>query len=137
MQFLLVNGELKAKVIYHQRSWCCFIIKTTDFIPSLFLCWRRKRDSNPRGVAPKRFSRPPRYDRFDIPAYPLLNYNAISVFRRKEDNAFHNEIYYTPLKGKSQSFSPTKTKKLGRLCKSQAFPSVKNYSLFNVTSLPK
>ena len=31
--------------------------------------WRRKRDSNPRGLSPKRFSRPPRYDRFDIPAY--------------------------------------------------------------------
>ena len=29
--------------------------------------WRRERDSNPCGVAPKRFSRPPRYDRFDIP----------------------------------------------------------------------
>ena len=25
------------------------------------------RDSNPRGVAPKRFSRPPRYDRFGNP----------------------------------------------------------------------
>ena len=31
------------------------------------LTWRRKRDSNPRGLSPKRFSRPPRYDRFDIP----------------------------------------------------------------------
>ena len=29
--------------------------------------WRRQRDSNPRGLSPKRFSRPPRYDRFDIP----------------------------------------------------------------------
>ena len=29
--------------------------------------WRRLRDSNPRGLAPKRFSRPPRYDRFDKP----------------------------------------------------------------------
>ena len=29
--------------------------------------WRRERDSNPCGLAPKRFSRPPRYDRFDIP----------------------------------------------------------------------
>ena len=28
---------------------------------------RRERDSNPCGIAPKRFSRPPRYDRFDIP----------------------------------------------------------------------
>ena len=29
--------------------------------------WRRMRDSNPRGLAPKRFSRPPRCDRFDNP----------------------------------------------------------------------
>ena len=27
--------------------------------------WPRGWDSNPRGLAPKRFSRPPRYDRFD------------------------------------------------------------------------
>ena len=32
-----------------------------------FLLWRRRRDSNPRGLSPKRFSRPPRYDRFDTP----------------------------------------------------------------------
>ena len=31
--------------------------------------WRRQRDSNPRAVADKRFSRPPRYDRFDMPPY--------------------------------------------------------------------
>ncbi len=30
---------------------------------------RRERDSNPRGLSPKRFSRPPRYDRFDISAF--------------------------------------------------------------------
>ena len=29
--------------------------------------WRRQRDSNPRGLSPKRFSRPPRCDRFDMP----------------------------------------------------------------------
>ena len=29
--------------------------------------WRRERDSNPCGREPKRFSRPPRYDRFDNP----------------------------------------------------------------------
>ena len=33
----------------------------------LFSFWRRRRDSNPRGLAPKRFSRPPRCDRFDTP----------------------------------------------------------------------
>ena len=32
-----------------------------------FSFWRRQRDSNPRGLSPKRFSRPPRYDHFDMP----------------------------------------------------------------------
>ena len=38
--------------------------------------WRRQRDSNPRGLAPKRFSRPPRYDHFDMPPYELVNRRA-------------------------------------------------------------
>ena len=46
-------------------------IKTPGFIPGVFI-WRRRRDSNPRGLSPKRFSRPPRYDRFDTP--PRLIY---------------------------------------------------------------
>ena len=33
------------------------------------LLWRRERDSNPCEIALKRFSRPPRYDHFDIPPY--------------------------------------------------------------------
>ena len=36
---------------------------------SHFVFWRRERDSNPCGRVPKRFSRPPRYDHFDIPPY--------------------------------------------------------------------
>ena len=32
------------------------------------LCWRRRRDSNPRGIAPKLISSQPRYDHFDISA---------------------------------------------------------------------
>ena len=36
----------------------------------MFIIKRSERDSNPCGVAAKRFSRPPRYDRFDIaPSY--------------------------------------------------------------------
>ena len=42
----------------------------------LFLLWRRLRDSNPRGLAPKRFSRPPRYDRFDKPPFTRLRFAA-------------------------------------------------------------
>ena len=43
---------------------------------SVRLCshWRRLRDSNPRGLAPKRFSRPPRYDRFDKPPHKKIFY---------------------------------------------------------------
>ena len=39
-----------------------------------FWTWRSRWDSNPRGLAPKRFSRPPRYDRFDT-APCGANYN--------------------------------------------------------------
>ena len=41
-------------------------------------CWRRKRDSNPRGLSPKRFSRPPRYDRFDIPPF-ITTFESIAI----------------------------------------------------------
>ena len=43
--------------------------------------WRRKRDSNPRGLSPKRFSRPPRYDRFDIPpcCMPGISVESIAI----------------------------------------------------------
>ena len=41
--------------------------------------WRRRRDSNPRGVAAKRFSRPPRYDRFDT-SPNVLFYSTSSLF---------------------------------------------------------
>ena len=40
------------------------------------LVWRRERDSNPCEIALKRFSRPPRYDHFDIPPYKR-NYEII------------------------------------------------------------
>ena len=41
-------------------------LQEKDHLSGLFL-WRRERDSNPCGISPKRFSRPPRYDHFDIP----------------------------------------------------------------------
>ena len=51
-------------------------VRKEIYAPKLFivrvrtvLLWRRLRDSNPRGLAPKRFSRPPRYDRFDKPPF--------------------------------------------------------------------
>ena len=44
-------------------------IGTISCILVCVLMWRRERDSNPCGREPKRFSRPPRYDHFDIPPY--------------------------------------------------------------------
>ena len=43
--------------------------KPNTFVFDLGFVWRRGRDSNPCGVAPKRFSRPPRCDRFDTSPY--------------------------------------------------------------------
>ena len=58
----------------------------------MFLLWRRGRDSNPCGVAPKRFSRPPRYDRFDTSPYMKLpfdrNHQIFNCFR----NSFRNAL---------------------------------------------
>ena len=59
--------------LYHTSS--CANKKT----PYRVFRWRRKRDSNPRGLSPKRFSRPPRYDRFDIPA-SYLTFTIIPCF---------------------------------------------------------
>ena len=53
--------------------------------------WRRGRDSNPCGVAPRRFSRPPRYDRFDTSPYMKLsfdrNHQIFNCFRNSFGNA--------------------------------------------------
>ena len=44
-----------------------FLMPNKKSTTRVLFVWRRQRDSNPRGVSPKRFSRPPRYDRFDMP----------------------------------------------------------------------
>ena len=61
------------------------ISKKSSFL-RMRIFWRREWDSNPRDVAVKRFSRPPRYDRFDIPAYsalPCAAFRAISFGKRR------------------------------------------------------
>ena len=61
------------------------ISKKSSFL-RMRIFWRREWDSNPRDVAVKRFSRPPRYDRFDIPAYsalPCAAFRAIGFGKRR------------------------------------------------------
>ena len=57
---------LPPAAIHHRPVRILSYAKQKSTTRVLFV-WRRQRDSNPRGVAPKRFSRPPRYDRFDMP----------------------------------------------------------------------
>ena len=49
------------------------------------LLWRRLRDSNPRGLSPKRFSRPPRCDRFDKPPYEIFRQSDKMNFGDKQE----------------------------------------------------
>ena len=76
-----------------------------DTILGVLIQWRRKRDSNPRGVSPKRFSRPPRYDRFDIPAK-----NKIVQRKRLKIHALALDCFllYPNQKEMSIDFSPPK-----------------------------
>ena len=48
--------------------------------------WRKRRDSNPRGLSPKRFSRPPRYDHFaTLPCIKLFFNSRRSLDRLRFD----------------------------------------------------
>ena len=77
---------LNSKILFNDKNtrYSSKKAQDTQYLV-LFVCcsffvhqrWRRKRDSNPRGVSPKRFSRPPRYDRFDIPPQILIKYNKL------------------------------------------------------------
>ena len=57
----MTDNERQLADIYKSKNGLTVRVRT---VKPTFL-WRRGRDSNPCGVAPKRFSRPPRYDRFD------------------------------------------------------------------------
>ena len=45
---------------------------------------RREWDSNPRALADKRFSRPPRYDHFDISPYVRFSVSAKIILTKKD-----------------------------------------------------
>ena len=77
--------------------------------------WRRLRDSNPRGLAPKRFSRPPRYDHFDKPPqniqvvktyiFYIIIKNFASVFKWN----FYNSEYFINLTSDFEKSSSAKS----------------------------
>ena len=55
-------------------------IKTTRLLWNLVVFWRRERDSNPRGIAPKLISSQPRYDHFDISAKCMLGTKCLLIY---------------------------------------------------------
>ena len=63
-----------------------YIITCSSVCQQLFfeflLIKRREWDSNPRALADKRFSRPPRYDHFDISPYSLFSVFALLCQRK-------------------------------------------------------
>ena len=63
----------------------CFILSSTflTFLKSFYFVFdkRREWDSNPRALADKRFSRPPRYDHFDISPYIIIKPKTLCTSR--------------------------------------------------------
>ena len=77
-------------------------IVTATCIKVAVIRWRRRRDSNPRGIAPQLISSQPRYDRFDTSPYMLT--------RISEFNAILNLIrILIRTQGVSVSGKPIKT----------------------------
>ena len=73
--------------------------------------WRSRWDSNPRGREAKRFSRPPRYDRFDTAPCPRIiskrkaSFNICGLYYRESALPFTVEILYRRLTDLSASRS--------------------------------
>ena len=70
----------------------CFMLSSTffTFFKSFYSVFdkRREWDSNPRALADKRFSRPPRYDHFDISPYVLSSSHLCQT-----QDVFYHQIF--------------------------------------------
>ena len=66
----LLTVPTATPVVYFHHHAVSHAERTNKKAPAIAsaFSWRREWDSNPRALADKRFSRPPRYDHFDTPA---------------------------------------------------------------------
>ena len=73
-------------------SRCFSFVK--NFFTFIFILFKQRRewDSNPRALADKRFSRPPRYDHFDISPYALFSVRHVSC---QTQDVFYHQIFLT------------------------------------------
>ena len=77
LPFKILRSPLKTIItrfftLSFESLYQSFKPQNKDTILGVPVLWRRLRDSNPRGLSPKRFSRPPRYDRFDKPPFIVV-----------------------------------------------------------------
>ncbi len=70
-----------------------FFLNFFNFFQKFFILLQKRRewDSNPRALADKRFSRPPRYDHFDISPYTL--FNSVRPFCQTQDVFYHQIVF--------------------------------------------
>ena len=79
-------SKLPYAIASHFSEAFYIISRCFSFVKNFFYLFhsqqRREWDSNPRALADKRFSRPPRYDHFDISPYALFSVRRL-IARRK------------------------------------------------------
>ena len=70
--------------LFHKRFilYCIAFCLSRTFLNYFHSQQRREWDSNPRALADKRFSRPPRYDHFDISPYALFSVRRLFARRK-------------------------------------------------------
>ena len=78
----LVYFFTRSVLYYIALFFFCQELFSTFFKIFFVLNKRREWDSNPRALADKRFSRPPRYDHFDISPYSLFSVFALLCQRK-------------------------------------------------------
>ena len=99
----------------------CFILSSTflTFLKSFYFVFdkRREWDSNPRALADKRFSRPPRYDHFDtspgqccfVVSHRHIWYDtSISHFCQQEISLFFKKVFTMVKMAVFMRFPPSK-----------------------------
>ena len=66
-------------------------IKANAILGAAPRCWRKRWDSNPRGLAPNTISSRARYDHFDTLPYDLKSTKYIIAEKQSDDNRFRKK----------------------------------------------
>ena len=81
-----IASNYQKRVILYRVVFC--LSRTFLLFQKFYSQQRREWDSNPRALADKRFSRPPRYDHFDISPYGLSSSHLCQT-----QDVFYHQIF--------------------------------------------